>query len=75
MSQVHSGLSWADFTYPYLAPDTHVFIEAPTQTARSDEDLIEEGITTDDFDNSYYWDNTYPGPSDYTDGNVIIIDG
>ena len=76
MSQVHSGLSWTDFTYPYLAPDTHVFIEAPTQPVRTDQDLIEEGITTDDFDNSYYWDNTYPGNSgSISNDNVIIIDG
>ena len=41
MSKVHSGLGWADFTYPYLGPDTHVFIEAPTVTARRDEEIIQ----------------------------------
>lgn len=74
MSKVHAGLAWADFTYPYLGPDTHVFIEAPTQTARRDQDLIEEGITTDDFDNSGYWNNFYGGgPGD--GGAVVIVGG
>ena len=73
MSKVHSGYSWADFTYPYLAPDTHVFIEAPTQVARTDQDLIEDGITTDDFDNSYYWDNYYNTPGQ--GGNSVVIIG
>ena len=54
MSKVHSGLGWADFTYPYLGPDTHVFIEAPAITARSDQEIIDEGIVTDDFDSSNY---------------------
>ena len=54
MSKVHSGLGWADFTYPYLGPDTHVFIEAPTITARSDQEIIDEGIVTDDFDSANY---------------------
>ena len=73
MSKVHAGLAWADFTYPYLAPDTHVFIEAPTQVARTDQDLIEDGITTDDFDNSYYWDNYYNTPGQ--GGNSVVIIG
>ncbi len=75
MSKVHSGLTWTDFTYPYLGPDTHVFIEAPTQGARSDQDLILDGITTDDFDGSYYWDNYYSG-YDYSNdygGNASVV--
>ncbi len=80
MSKVHSGLPWADFTYPYLGPDTHIFIDAPTQTARDDQDLIEEGIVTDDFDSDYYWNSVYNGDSVYEqspNGNdsVIIIGG
>ncbi len=80
MSQVHSGLSWTDFTYPYLGPDTHVFIEAPTYTARSDQDLIDEGIVTEDFDNSYYWDNGFTGNNTVIEDNagnssVVIIGG
>ena len=71
MSQVHSGLAWTDFTYPYLGPDTHVFIEAPTQAARSDQDLIDEGIVTDDYNNSFYWD-TYPSNPG---GAVVVIEG
>ena len=70
MSKVHSGLTWTDFTYPYLAPDTHVFIEAPTVTVRTDDELIQEGITTDDFDNSYYWDN-YGGNA--STGTVVVM--
>ncbi len=75
MSQVHSGLSWADFTYPYLGPDTHVFVEAQALTARSDQDLIEEGIITDDFDNSYYWDNYYGNTPTWDNNSVVIIGG
>ena len=71
MSKVHSGLAWTDFTYPYLAPDTHVFIEAPAVTVRTDEELIQEGITTDDFDNDYYWDN-YGGNGNT--GTVVVMD-
>ena len=71
MSKVHSGLSWTDFTYPFLAPDTHVFIEAPTVNVRTDDELIQEGITTDDFDNDYYWDN-YGGNGNA--GTVVIMD-
>ena len=74
MSQVHSGLPWADFTYPYLAPDTHVFIEAPTQVARTDQDLIEEGITSEDFDSSYYWDN-YNNTTPWQGGDSVVIIG
>ena len=75
MSKVHSGLSWTDFTYPYLAPDTHIFIEAPTQVARTDQDLIEGGITSDDFDNSWYWDNFYNGGVPQPGGGVVIVGG
>ena len=75
MSQVHSGLGWADFTFPYLAPDTHVFIEAPTQTARTDQDLIEDGITSDDFDDSYYWNDYYNSTPAQGNDSVIIIGG
>ena len=76
MSKIHTGLAWDDFTYPYLGPDTHLFIEAPEQTARSDQDLIEGGITTDDFDSSYYWDNIYDGGnSTPANGGVVIIEG
>ena len=72
MSKVHSGLAWTDFTYPFLAPDTHIFIEAPAITARSDQDLIDEGITSDDFDNEYYWDN-YGGTGN--GGSVVVVGG
>ncbi|MBR0161083.1 MAG: transglycosylase domain-containing protein [Oscillospiraceae bacterium] len=80
MNKVHSGLTWTDFTYPYLGPDTHLFIDAPAESARSDQDLIEEGIITDDFDSEYYWGNVYNGDSVYeqpSGGNdtVVIIGG
>ncbi|MBQ7437786.1 MAG: transglycosylase domain-containing protein [Oscillospiraceae bacterium] len=75
MSKVHAGLPWADFTYPYLAPDTHVFIEAPTQVARTDQDLIQDGITSDDFDSSYYWDNYSDSNPWQSNDSVVIIGG
>ena len=54
MSKVHEGLSWSDFTYPYLGPDTGIFLNYGFSTpVKTDEELIEEGITSDDFDNSY----------------------
>ena len=77
MSKVHSGLSWTDFTYPYLAPDTHLFVEV-SELPRSDQELIEDGIITDDFDNTYYWDNVYGGGNGYSQGNggtVVIVGG
>ncbi len=76
MSKVHSGLGWADFTYPYLGPDTHVFIEAPTVTARRDEDIIQEGIVTDDFDSANYPFYQNGGfLNDVTDGGWIQTGG
>ena len=75
MSKVHTGLSWADFTYPFLAPDTHIFIETPAEVARTDQDLIEDGITSDDFDSSYYWNDMYDVSPSQEGGGVIIIDG
>ena len=75
MSKVHAGFPWADFTYPYLAPDTHVFIEAPTQVARTDQDLIQDGITSDDFDSSYYWDNYSNSNTWQSNDSVVIIGG
>ena len=74
MSKVHAGFPWADFTYPYLAPDTHVFIEAPTQVARTDQDLIQDGITSDDFDSSYYWDN-YSNSNPWQGNDSVVIIG
>ena len=77
MSKVHGGLSWTDFTYPYLAPDTHLFVEV-SELPRSDQELIEDGIITDDFDNTYYWDNVYGGGNGYSQGNggtVVIVGG
>ena len=75
MSKVHAGFPWADFTYPYLAPDTHVFIEAPTQVARTDQDLIQDGITSDDFDSSYYLDNYSDSNPWQSNDSVVIIGG
>ena len=48
-----------------------MFIEAPAVTVRTDEELIQEGITTDDFDNDYYWDNY--GTNGNT-GTVVVMD-
>ena len=69
MSKVHSGLSWTDFTYPYLGPDTHVFIEAPAETVRTDLDLIQDGISTEDFENIYGGNDLYGGT--VYQGNII----
>ena len=52
-----------------------MFIEAPTQVARTDQDLIEDGITSDDFDSSYYWDSYNDSNPWQGNDSVVIIGG
>ena len=82
MSKVHQGLAWSDFTYPYLGPDTGIFLNYGfSSPVKTDQELIEEGITGDDFDNTYLIDpnNTLvedPGGVGVADdGNVIYEEG
>ena len=77
-----SAYTGPDFTYPYLGPDTGIFLNYGfSSPVKTDQELIEEGITGDDFDNTYLIDpnNTLvedPGGVGVADdGNVIYEEG
>ena len=52
MAPVHEGLEWQDFTYPYLQPDTGIFLRSENQYYDVGEDTGNNSVLIDEGGNA-----------------------